>query len=43
MNRAGIVAAVIALVILAFAAGYIDGMYTERQRNPINKIENLLK
>lgn len=31
------------LVIAAFLVGYALGVHVESQRNPINKIENLLK
>lgn len=43
MNKSGAVVAVVALVILAFIAGFVYGQYVADQRNPINKIENLLK
>lgn len=43
MNKSGVVVMVIALAIFAFAAGFVYGRYYEQQRNPINKLENLLK
>lgn len=43
MNKSDVVAAIIALVIGAFAAGFIVGVYHERQNNPIYRVENLLK